>query len=365
MSNNAVKPIYKIAHIIDQLNIGGTENVLVTLCNILSRHGHAVTVVTTVTTGPLAAQLDDNIQLVNIGRKSKWDVGAMRRLCRVLKGFDVIHVHSSYNLRYLFFAAKLFFLRKPIFFHEHFGDIEIDAGVKWHQRFIYPKTIMICVSRRIYEWAANNLPIDKKRLYVLPNIVLKKEGLPTARPNNDMLQLLIVSNIRPTKNIAFAIELLHALKQQQPCRLTIIGQCNDEAYYQKIVSLIKEYKLDDDVAMLHNISAIQPELHKYYLAIHTAKSESGPLVLIEYLAQNLPFITYNTGETVLQVKDELPGCIVNSFTIADWLAAIHNLQSVNPQELTARLEHVYQSKFSAEAYYQQCLDIYKKGLLLK
>jgi glycosyltransferase involved in cell wall biosynthesis len=364
LSKNAIKPVYTIAHVIDQLNIGGTENVLVTLCNILSRHGHSVTVVTTVTTGPLAALLDNNIKLINTGRKSKWDVGAMYRLSDTLKGFDIIHVHSSYNLRYLFVATRAFFLRKPIFFHEHFGDIEIDASVKWHHRFIYPKTIMICVSRKIYEWAANNLPIDKKRLFVLPNIVLKKEGLPAGKQRGDILELLIVSNIRPTKNLEFAIELLNALKQQQPCRLTIIGQPNDEVYYQKIISLINEYRLGDDVAILHTVSDIQPELHKYNLAIHTAKSESGPLVLIEYLAQNVPFVTYNTGETVLQIKSELPGCIASSFEVTEWVAAINQLQAANPQQLAAKLEQTYQSKFSGEAYYQQCFDIYNKGLSL-
>lgn len=365
MSKNAIKPVYNIVHVIDQLNIGGTENVLVTLCNVLSRHGHNVTVITTVTTGPLAAQLDKNIQLLNIARKSKWDVGAMYRLTNTLKSFDVIHVHSSYNLRYLFLAVKVFFLRKPIFFHEHFGDIEIDASVKWHHKFIYPKTIMICVSSKIYEWAAGNLHIDKRRLFVLPNIVLKKEGLPAGKPKGGVLELLIVSNIRPTKNLEFAIELLNVLKQQQPCRLTIIGQRNDEVYYQKIISLINEYGLGDAVEMLHSISAIQPVLYNYDIAIHTAKSESGPLVLIEYLSQNMPFITYNTGETVLQIKSELPGCIVASFEVNEWVAAINNLQATNQQALAAKLEQVYQSKFSAEAYYRQCIDIYNKGLSLQ
>lgn len=351
-----------IVHVIDQLNIGGTENVLVTLCNILSRHGHNVSVVTTVTEGPLVTALDKGINVINIARKSKWHLPSMRRLVTVVKQFDVIHVHSSYNLRYLFVAAKLFRLKKPVFFHEHFGDIEIDASVAWHHRFIYPKTVMICVSRKIYEWAGKNLQMPKGSLFVLPNIVLKKPGLPARKPVGNVLEILVVSNIRPTKNIEFAVELLSKLKQVRPCRLTIIGQKAGEEYYHKITLLIAELGVDNDITMLHNISDIQPLLHKFDIALHTAKSESGPLVLIEYLAQNLPFVTYNTGETVLQIRDALPGCIAHTFNANEWMERVDSLLTTPADVLTKKLADVYEAKFSEEAYYNNCLDIYTAGL---
>jgi len=357
-----MQPTLKIAHVIDQLNIGGTENVLVTLCNILSRHGHSVSVVTTVTTGPLAAALDKEIKFINIARKGKWHLPSMRRLIKAVKQFDVIHVHSSYNLRYLFIAAKLFGLRKPIFFHEHFGDIEINASVAWHHRFIYPKTVMICVSRKIYEWADKNLQMPENRLFVLPNIVLKKQGLPARQPVGDVLEIVMVSNIRPTKNIEFAVELLSKLKQVRPCRLTIIGQKAGEEYYQKITSLVAQHGLENNITMLHHVSDIQPLLHKYDVAVHTAKSESGPLVLIEYLAQNLPFVTYNTGETVLQIKDALPECITQTFDADEWITRIQNLLAIPVDILSKKLANVYETKFSAEAYYAQCMHIYTTGL---
>lgn len=357
-------PRLNIVHVIDQLNIGGTENVLVTLCNILNRHGHNVSVVTTVTIGPLAAALDKEINVINIARKGKWHLPSMRRLVGVIKQFDVIHVHSSYNLRYLFIAAKLFGLRKPIFFHEHFGDIEINASVAWHHKLIYPKTVMICVSRKIYEWAERNLQVRKDRLFVLPNIVLKKRELPARQPVGEVLEIVMVSNIRPTKNIEFAIELVNKLKQVRPCRLTIIGQKAGEEYYQKITSLIKQYDLENDVIMQHNISDIQPLLHKYTVALHTAKSESGPLVLIEYLAQNLPFVTYNTGETVLQIKDALPECIAQTFDVAEWIMRIEALLAIPADVLTKKLAEVYEAKFSEEAYYAKCMHIYTAGLEL-
>src|SRR6185503_12378296 len=93
---------YSIVQIIDRLNIGGTERVLVTLSNLLHEKGHNVSVVTTVTEGPLAAMLNKNIPVINLQRKWKWNPVTMYRLIKAIKHFDIIHVHSSYNLRYLF-----------------------------------------------------------------------------------------------------------------------------------------------------------------------------------------------------------------------------------------------------------------------
>jgi hypothetical protein len=106
---------FKIAQIIDRLHIGGAERIVVMLSNLLQQHGHTVKVITTVNPGPLAKQLHKEIKQVSLNRKWKWNPVTMRRLIREVKDYDIIHVHSSYNLRYLFLAAKLYRLNRPIF----------------------------------------------------------------------------------------------------------------------------------------------------------------------------------------------------------------------------------------------------------
>jgi glycosyltransferase involved in cell wall biosynthesis len=266
-------------------------------------------------------------------------------------------------MRYVFLASRLFFLRKPIFFHEHFGDIDIDHSIKWHQQYIYPKTIMICVSRKIYDWAINNLKVSSEKAFILHNIIVKKEGLPARSPqNNDDIKLVMVCNIRRTKNIEFAIELLSRLKLTQRCSLTIIGKKTDPAYYDEIITLVEKHRLTGSVQMIHDADEVQLLLHGYDIAVHTARSESGPLVLIEYLAQGLPFLTYNTGETVLQLKDELPGSIASTFDVEEWVTKITRLLSADRPQLQQQLQDAFNSHFSAEAYYIQCMEIYSKGL---
>src|SRR3954451_9541010 len=103
------QPIYSIVQVTDQLNVGGAEQIVVMLANLLQAHGHPTAVVTTVASGPLANKLHPIVQFINLNRQWKRNPVTMYRLVKVLKQFDIVHVHSSYNLRYVYLASRLFF----------------------------------------------------------------------------------------------------------------------------------------------------------------------------------------------------------------------------------------------------------------
>jgi glycosyltransferase involved in cell wall biosynthesis len=353
---------YSIVQIIDRLNIGGTERVLVTLSNLLHEKGHNVSVVTTVTEGPLAAMLNKNIPVINLQRKWKWNPVTMYRLIKAIKHFDIIHVHSSYNLRYLFLAATIFRLRKPIFFHEHFGDINIDQSVSWHTKLIYPKSILIAVSKQIANWAIQKLQMPGEKVFVLANTVIKNEYLYTPQNNDGIKRLVIVSNFRPTKNILAALRILeNLLGKGSAFHLTIIGQVADRDYYNEVITYIEIHRLQDAVSIRTNETDIQSVLHGFDLALHTAASESGPLVLIEYLAQRLPFLAYDTGEVVQQVKNDLPGFIIDNFDAEAWANRIQELLQKDKEVLQRLLQNLFDKYYSADAYYEKCMFIYRRG----
>ena len=114
-------------------------------------------------------------------------------------------------------------------------------------------------------------------------------------------QLLLVSNIQPRKNIEFAIEIIYELCKDGEYTLDIIGKIADREYYDKLNNLIKLYSLEEIINFNESCINIQQILNKYDIALHTSKSEAGPLVLIEYLAQSLPFITFST-RTIISIR---------------------------------------------------------------
>ena len=355
---------FKVAQIIDRLHIGGAERVVVMLSNLLQQHGHTVKVITTVNPGPLAKQLHKEIKQVTLNRKWKWNPLTMRSLIREVKDYDIIHVHSSHNLRYLYLAAKLYRLNKPIFFHEHYGDIHVDKSVRWHQKLIYPNVVFIGVSRQHTEWALQQLKMPKEKVFLLPNTVEKISIPQTEKKPNNEKHILLVSNFRPTKNIEFALELFKQLKNESRSnyRFTIIGQIADKLYYEKIKDQITKNELEKDITILTDCTNIQPLLHQFDLAVHTAKSESGPLVLIEYMAQGLPFLTYNTGEVVEEIKNKIPLAVMHSFDIDEWIKRIETLLELPFDDLSNKFSNVYDHYFSTEVYYNKVMEIYERSL---
>lgn len=351
-----------IAHVIDRLNVGGAERIAVTLANIFHDNDHEVLFVTTVSKGPLATLLKNNISIINLERKWKWNPITMFRLIQAVKKFDIVHVHSRHNLRYLLLAKTLFGLRKQIFYHEHHGYRVHTKATKLEKK-LFSQTIFIAVSEQLKNWAVQQAGVEQGKAFVLPNIVLKESVVPIKKEAS-IIKLVIVSNFVPVKNMALAIHVLEQLLWQgdQPYSLTIIGAKADENYFNEIAVLIKEKQLQESVFFVHDCISVQSILPQFDLALHTSLSESGPLVLIEYMAQGLPFITYETGEVVQQIKQEVPALIMQDFDINEWVKHIETVLLKDKKVLQLQLQNLFEKYYSADAYYEACMHIYNTGL---
>jgi glycosyltransferase involved in cell wall biosynthesis len=350
-----------VVQVIDMLNAGGAERVLVTLSNILHDYGHKVKVITTVTTGALSSQLNVGIELQSLNRKWKWNPVTMYKLVRAVKDFDVIHVHSRHNLRYFLLAKSLFGLKKKIFYQEHHG-YRVNTKATALEKKLFTSTNFIAVSESLKQWAIKEAGVNAANTFVLPNIVGKENNL-SAPMQTGNISLVIVSNFVPVKNLEFAIEVFDLLnKKDKNSRLSIIGAIADKEYYDKVISLIRKKNIEQFITIITACTSVQHLLPQFHLAIHTSKSESGPLVLIEYMAQSLPFITYNTGEVANQLKQDLPEFIMQNFDADEWTQQITVLLQMDRKILQDRLQNIFEKNYSIDTYYKKCVLIYSLGL---
>jgi len=336
---------------------------LVTLANIQLQYGDEVTVLTLLHSGILAAQLDPDVPVISLRRGWKFNPFTMYRFARISRQFDLIHVHSAHNLRYVFLASRLFGIKQPIFFHEHFGNIEINKSVSWHQRLIYPRVTLISVSKLICLWAIHHVGVPNKKVYLLYNIVPTTPYISNSYMKEEKgVSILITGNILRSKNIVFALEVVSALLQNTPGSLTILGRIVDPVYFQELKVIIDRLGLASNVHFIHDCIDIQPVLHQFDIGIHTSLFESGPLVLIEYLAQGLPFLSYRTGEVARIVETHFPEFVIDNFEIDAWVESLNRLLSKTGKEYGLELRSFYEEKFSEEIYYQKCHNIYKSVL---
>jgi len=267
-----------------------------------------------------------------------------------------------YDLRYVFLSKLLFGFKTKIGSHDHYGDIVIDSTVPKFSKFILRKVTYVAVSLDLIEWAVNKVGLPRKEIFLLSNIVqINKMNV----IRNDVKQgaILMVANIRPAKNIEFALEIMRAFKQaDRDYTLDIVGQINDKEYYLTILKLIDQYQLTKNVKLIHDCYNVQAIIPRYSLAIHTAKSESGPLVLIEYLGNSIPFVAFRTGQVVEQIQNDLPEFINSFFELDTWTSSIIKLVDENregaSEDLRTKMKTVFEKYFSEEKYFQGGVNIY-------
>lgn len=339
---------------------------MVTLANIFRQRGYEVDVLTILTPGKYADELLPGIKVHTLNRKWKFNPLTLYKLSRIVNRHDIVHIHMRYDLKYVFLAKFLFGFKTKIVSHDHYGDIMIDPAVPAFSKFILKKVMYAAVSQDLIEWAVSKVGVPREKTFLLSNIVQIKSNSPIksgAKRNS----LLMVANIRPAKNIEFALELMKAIKERgYEYTLDIVGQINDREYYQEIVRMMDQYQLQDKIRLIHDCYDIQAIIPRYAMAIHTAKSESGPLVLIEYLGHALPFVTFRTGRVVNQIENELPELISRTFNVEDWVSSMNSLVNENAREMNQRLKgrmnEVFAKYYSEDNYYKDCLTVYERAL---
>ena len=351
-----------IVHVIDRLECGGAERILITLANMFDERNHKVTVITIVAPGSIRPQLNKNIKFLCLHRTWKWNPFTMHKLIKEISKYDITHVHLSFNYRYTYAALKLCLSRVCVFYQEHHGD-RVNAPVSFVDKKMFHSSLFIAVSKNLKQWAVSKLKMNEDHVFLLPNIILRASNASKKKENSKFVRLVQVANFIPVKNIEFTLNLLQQLLIRDPggYHITFIGHIYDTIYFNKIKSLIHQKNLAEHISLIHDCDNVQSHLHRYDFALQTSTSESGPLVLLEYMAQRLPFLASDTGEVAQQVKSRIDGIIMSTFNVEEWVAGLQHLIT-HQHEIKNKLEELFDEISSPGKYYKACLAIYKRGM---
>jgi len=357
----------KIAYIIDTLEVGGAERVAVDLANLMSNNGHEIAIIVFKDKGSLKKALHKNIVFFNLERNNKLSLVTMLKFYQYIKNFDIVHVHMRHVLKYVMSVKWIFHFDAKIVFHDHYGKVGIDKKVPFFLGIVLKQTdAYVGVDRQLCHWALQEVGIDKNKIWNLPNIIvpqfLSKNLYKASKKTKDTVDLVLVSNFKREKNIEFAITIMKILNNSnnRRYRLTVFGKIIDKNYFNEILVLINRYQIQNSIEVITDCDTIQKHLHNYHLALHTAISESGPLVLMEYLAHGLPFVSYHTGEVVAKIEVELPELIMHNWNELEWVDKINTILSPDSKIDTVSLRQLFQKYFSPEEYVKQCNIIYNE-----
>ena len=337
----------RVLQVIDTLNIGGAEKVLVTINNLLAQKAIYSDVLLLTGNGPLTNELIEGTKIFSLHRRQKFSYKKMYEAHTICKGYDLIHVHMRHCYAYIRLLQLIFKGTYKVILHDHFGDIEINKDVPFSLSGIFKPKYYIGVSPTLVQWAKHSLKIADKNCFLLMNTVTPSKSK-KANKSRRTNKIMLVSNIRPTKNIEFAIKLAASAGY----KLTIYGNRESEGYFHAIKKLCDEHRF----SIREGITDLANEYPKYDMAIHCSRSETGPLVLLEYMSRAMPFLSYNTGAVADTIATQLPIYFIDNFQTGEWQRSI---QAILAKEEHAELVDAFNKFFSPEKYIDNCLHIYQ------
>jgi len=197
-------------HLVDSLDIGGTERMALNLANGLPRDRYIPYLCTTRQDGPLADLVRADVVRLRLRRRYWFDLGAVRRLIAFnrLNNIRIIHAHSSSLL--VAAAASLFRPRPALVWHDHFGRF----GVETRCAFVFRQLLkhasgVIAVSEPLAEWARRKLNVPAGHVWYIPNFVSIGEPDDSAPNLPGVLgeRIVCVANLRPQKDHRHFFEL--------------------------------------------------------------------------------------------------------------------------------------------------------------
>jgi glycosyltransferase involved in cell wall biosynthesis len=362
-----------ILHVIDSLAIGGAERMLVDIANTSVYDGYQVSVCITRSQIDLASELHPQINVITLNRTRRFDMYALNKFSDLVKDVDIVHVHGRSSFSFVAIAKTLHSNTIPLVLHDHYGSIEIDRHIPlwfrlWGRHMV---SAYIGVYENLATWAFQ-AGIPKKKIFVIGN------GINISRIQTDKIVYLreefgidissllgvVVAGLRREKGIDLLIKSIGSIEQQkQNFRIIVIGGERDPKYVQECKELAQLNGIADYLVFGGERTNIPQILNCVDFALIPSRSESGPLVLIEYLAASLPFVAFNVGDIAQRSSNYgIPG-FVKAEDITAFAEEFSLLLSLSSEERCRRgaVGRVAAEKlFSIQLKMPQIYEVYRR-----
>lgn len=363
----------------DSLNVGGAERVAVDIANTLDRSSHRVSFCSTRVGGPLQQRLRSDVDVTILGRAATWDLTKLVTFSRLVRRrrIDLIHSHGRGTTKFVALAKTLGLIDQPLVFHDHFGWLHIDRGAPRSLRTAMQREVdaYIGVDSRLCDWAVQTAGMPPERVHLVRSgvdtdrftdvtpIDLRAEfGLPP-----ESVAIVMAANFRPQKDHPTLFRAMAELPEdlRNSMRLVIVGSVEaDREYYEGCRSMMSRFDLDDLVRIAGARDDVPALLAGADAAVLSSKNETGPLVVLEYMASGLPFVATDTGEIAQAVRDLDVGLVPaprDHHEVADALATLLRLSPDERRRMGERGRAAVESHFSQRLSTRNVEEVYRSA----
>lgn len=287
----------KILHIIDSLNMGGAENLVVQLAIQQSQLCHEVEVVglTTPRTNALEAKLDSaHIEYHAISTGTPYNPLLISKLFKFIKWADAVHVHLFPAMYWAILAKNLKNTQKTFVYTEHSTNNKRRDKFLWRKMdsLIYKcyNSIVACSSKtkETFEQRFPTIPISVINNGI--NIENFTKALPYSKQEllgipEDAISITMVASFRYPKRQDILIRAMKFLPKD--FHLVFVG---DGPKIKDVQNLVHNEGLKEQVHFLGVRSDVNRILKTSDIIVMASEYEGLSLSSVEGMASGKPFI---------------------------------------------------------------------------
>lgn len=293
----------KILHIIDTLEMGGAENVLIGLAAGQLQLGHEVEVMPLVCTEgtPVRSKIEEKGVKVSPlkARGSLYDPILVVKIAKAIKHYDIVHVHLFPAFYWTAFAKMFSFSRVPLVYTEHSTNNRrrgkpffhyVDEHVYQH----YYKKIIAC-AEKVLETFQEAFPMVKHTCFI--NNGINIETFRDAKPytkkeflgvEEDTFLVTMVARFMAMKRQDTIVEAISKLPSNVHA-VFVGGDAGDDGLV-RVKRMAEEKGISDRVHFLYIRKDVPRILKTSDVVIMASDYEGLSLSSIEGMAAGKPFI---------------------------------------------------------------------------
>ncbi len=364
----------------DTLQVGGAEQVAVDIANTLDRSSYDVSFCASRFDGLLRSNLASDVEVSVLGRASTWDLIRLAEFGRYVRDeqIDVIHSHGRGTMRFVALCKALGIIDAKHVFHDHFGRLHLDRGAGAATRVPMHLGVdaYIGVESRLCRWAIDTVGLPPERVHLVRSGVDLGRFV-TAEPTDlraefDLgdceIALVMVANFRPQKDHPTLFRALAELPaaSRDRFRVVICGSTTaDPRYFDGCTAMLERLGISHLVRNVGVRDDVPSLMAGADAGVFSSKNESGPLVILEYMASELPFVATETGEIAHAVRDAGVGILTEPRDYQELADALSTLLAMSAEEraqMGARGRRLVEESFEQGVVVREVERIYEQLL---
>jgi len=292
----------RIAELVNNLEIGGAERMVVDLALALRSRGHVPHVICLRQAGALAETLrESGVEVLAMQKPDGFNV---RTLCRIASYFhrqqiDVIHTHNPLVHHYGALAGRIAGVPVVINTRHGLGNF---PRTRWNETMTEAVfSLSSCLTDRVVslckaaeDYFEHHTYVPKRKLHVIPNgIDLQRFAhIEPAVPASGTV-FGTVGRLVPVKDHRTLLEAFAIVLHRNPsCRLEILG---DGPLRHDLADLSHRLGLADAVSFRGASFDVPGFLARLQVFVLASVSEGLPLTVLEAMASGLPVVATAVG----------------------------------------------------------------------